>query len=229
MKRKTFGEVISELDGVLHKEAFIPNPELAQKGQMDQMKQQVMQAASSLPPDQQQQVQQMLQQADGMPPEQQQQLVQQIMQQLQGGGGQAPQGADPAQQQAQGGDPAQQQQQQPDPSQAATQGMDAEVAKNGPTEQELNQMQNMPGVSELENTRVSLSVKELLDLVSGGKATASRLKVHELVDKHHTKKRQDAMKEQQMQAQEQQIAQQQQQMQQQQATPDMMSGGGIYR
>jgi len=78
-----------------------------------------------------------------------------------------------------------------------------------------------PGVAaenNLDETKVTLSVRELLDLSSGGKATQSLLKVKQMAEMHN--KKMEA-------AQEQQAAQQEQAAQQAQQTP-MSQAGGIY-
>ena len=78
--------------------------------------------------------------------------------------------------------------------------------------------------NELDNVRVTLTVRELLDLIGKGSATASLLKVKQLADAHNQKMegiKQKAEMEQQKQQQEQQAAAQQ-------AQQGMMSGG-IYQ
>ncbi len=70
----------------------------------------------------------------------------------------------------------------------------------------------------LDNTKVTLSVRELLDLSSGGKATQSLLKVKQMAETHNKK-----MEAVQQQAEQEQVAQQQQQQQQ-----EAMGQGGIY-
>ena len=74
--------------------------------------------------------------------------------------------------------------------------------------------------NELDNVKVTLTVRELLDLVGKGTATASLLKVKQLADTHQQKMDQSRQKAEQQQQQ----ADQQQQAQQQ----GMMGGGGIY-
>jgi hypothetical protein len=74
--------------------------------------------------------------------------------------------------------------------------------------------------NELDNVKVTLSVRELLDLVGKGSATASLLKVKQLADTHQQKMEQTKQKAE---------VQQQQASQQQQADQQgMMGGGGIY-
>lgn len=70
----------------------------------------------------------------------------------------------------------------------------------------------------LDNTKVTLSVRELLDLSSGGKATQSLLKVKQMAEAHNKK-----MEATQQQAEQEQAAQQQEAQQQQ-----AMSQGGVY-
>jgi hypothetical protein len=74
--------------------------------------------------------------------------------------------------------------------------------------------------NELDNVKVTLSVRELLDLIGKGSATASLLKVKQLADTHQQKMEQIRQKAEA----DQQSAQQAQQSQQQ----GMMGGGGIY-
>jgi hypothetical protein len=79
--------------------------------------------------------------------------------------------------------------------------------------------------TDMDNTTVTLRLRDVLDLVSGGKATQSALKIQDLLNKQQLKNdqmmRQQAMKE-----------QQDQQKQQQQAAMGqqggMMDSGGIY-
>lgn len=74
--------------------------------------------------------------------------------------------------------------------------------------------------NELDNVRVSLTVRELLDLVGKGTATASLLKVKQLADTHKQKMDQSKQKAD--------AAAQQQQAQQASQQQGMMGGGGIY-
>jgi len=73
--------------------------------------------------------------------------------------------------------------------------------------------------NELDNVKVTLTVRELLDLVGKGTATASLLKVKQLADTHQQKMDQSKQKAE--------VAQQQAQQTQQQEQQGMM-GGGIY-
>ena len=76
--------------------------------------------------------------------------------------------------------------------------------------------------NELDNVRVSLTVRELLDLVGKGTASASLFKVKQLADMHKQKMDQAKQK-----ADADQQAQAQKAQQSQQAQQGMM-GGGIY-
>jgi hypothetical protein len=95
-----------------------------------------------------------------------------------------------------------------DPSQQAEE--DATQAENSAVEAK----------NELDNVRVSLSVRELLDLVGKGSATASLLKVKQLADTHQQKMEQTRQKAES----DQQKAQADQQQQQQ----GLIGDGGIY-
>jgi hypothetical protein len=175
----------------LVKEAFIPNPQAQQdQGQLQQAQQQLMGMISQLPPQLQQQIAPSLQQLQQLPPDQQMQAMQQLAQQIQQVGQQQ---AQP--QQPQEGQPAEQAEQ--EPQQAAG---------------------NVNAENSLDNTKVTLSVRELLDLSSGGKATHSLLKVKQLADTHN--KKMEAMQKQQQQAED--------QAQQEQAQQSAMGQGGIY-
>jgi hypothetical protein len=77
----------------------------------------------------------------------------------------------------------------------------------------------MEAKNELDNVRVSLTVRELLDLVGKGTATASLLKVKQLADTHKQKMEQIKQKTE---------ADQQAQAQEQQAGQQGMMSGGIY-
>jgi type II secretory pathway pseudopilin PulG len=116
-------------------------------------------------------------------------------------------GQDPSQMQ---GDPSQAQPGQ-DPSQQIPQ--DPRAGMSGTPED----------IAELKNTKVNLSVESLLDLMSGGKASQSRLKTEQMKEKHEQKRQMDQQKQQQAE----QEAQQQAQMAQQQGQGPM-GGGGIY-
>lgn len=194
-------QVLADIEGILSKQAFIPNPQKdprQQQGQGGGMEQ----LLSQLPPEIAQQIQQ-------LPPEQQQQALQQIMQQAQGGPSEGPG-------QAGGGE------QGPDinPATLAGGGNDPQAVTTG----------NAPP-TDLQNSTITLRVQDLLDLVSGGKATQSTLKVKEFQNKQDIRNQQlqqkaeaDAQKQQQKQEQE---AQQQAQMGML-GQPGGMTGGGVY-
>jgi hypothetical protein len=74
--------------------------------------------------------------------------------------------------------------------------------------------------NQLDNVKVTLTVRELLDLIGKGSATASLLKVKQLADSHKQKMEQTKQKAD--------ATQQQAQQKQQEASQGMMGGGGIY-
>jgi hypothetical protein len=174
----------------------------------------VMNAAQQLPPEIQQQVQPLLQQLQSLPPEQREQQLGMILQQM------MPQGT-PAGMEAQAGMEedllmAAQQQQPQQPSsmmpQEQAQSEDAASAEASAVEAK----------NELDNVRVNLSVRELLDLIGKGSATASLLKVKQLADQHNQKMeaiKQKAENEKQQKVEEEQSAQ---------SPENMMGAGGIY-
>jgi hypothetical protein len=183
-------DLLNSYDGLM-KSAFIPNPQVQEsQGQLEQAYAQLSQLLSSVPPEMQEQLAPMLQQLQQLPPEQQLEQISSILPALQ--------------QQAQGGE---QSAQQP-PEQSAQ-----------PTE-EVNEQGHLNAENSLDNTKVTLSVRELLDLSSGGKATQSLLKVKQMAEAHNKK----------MELSEQQAAQQQQasQTEQQAATQGGMGQGGVY-
>jgi hypothetical protein len=176
----------------LVKQAFIPNPQPQQDAQQLQAAYgQLQQTLQSLPPEAQQQIAPMLQQLQQLPPDQQLQQIGALLQQLQG--------------QAQGGQPQQ------DAAQA--QGQPQQDPSQAPQEEGHQNAENS-----LDNTKVTLSVRELLDLSSGGKATQSLLKVKQMADAHNKK----------MEATQQQQEQAQAQAQQEQAQQAQAQQGGIY-
>lgn len=101
----------------------------------------------------------------------------------------------------------QQAQQQPPPPQQPQE----EPAQQDPNEAQLDKT--------LDDTKVTVSVRQLLDLTSGGKATQSQLKTKQMVDAHNQKLKSIAAKE------EQQAIQQQEQEAAQAQDQGMMSGG----
>lgn len=236
---KKIGEFIYEMDQLLGvKTAFVPAPQGGQGQQSPieggqapggqppqggdpsqggqppqgggdpnaQLMQQVMQQVQALPPDVQQQIAPQLQQVQQLPPDQQGQALQQLaqgLQQMGGQGGGQPQGGDPSQQ---GGQPQDPSQQGGDPGSMSQQ--DGSANPNGHVKAE----------NQLDNTQVTLTVRELMDITSGGKATQSLLKVKQMASQHNSKMQGEQQK-QQMQAQQGQMDQQQQ---------GGMGGGGIY-
>jgi len=194
-----------------------PSPQMPQDSNQTLMDE-VMGAAQQLPPEIQQQIQPLLQQLLSMPPEQREQQLGMILQQMMSQGNPAGMEAQAgmeedllmaAQQQAQ---PQQMMQpaapmpqEQPHAEDAASAEASAVEAKN-----------------ELDNVRVNLSVRELLDLIGKGSATASLLKVKQLADQHNQKMeaiKQKAENEKQQKVQEEQAAQ---------SPENMMGSGGIY-
>ena len=221
-----------------------PDPAQAQQPQAPQgdansngtLMDEVMSAAQQLPPEAQQQVAPILQQLQQMPADQREQQLSQILSEISGG---QPQQAPPEQQaqQPQQAPPAQQAQpmiapaademppeMMQDPS-AMPQDPGAYAPVQDPTQQaeeDAAQAENsaIEAKNELDNVRVSLSVRELLDLVGKGSATASLLKVKQLADTHQQKMEQTRQKAES----DQQKAQADQQQQQQ----GLMGDGGIY-
>ena len=183
-------DLLNSYDGLV-KSAFIPNPQVQEsQGQLEQAYGQLSQLLSSAPPEMQEQLAPMLAQLQQLPPEQQLQQISNILPALQ--------------QQSQGGEqPEQQAPQQSEQPEGA-------VSEQG----------HLNAENSLDNTKVTLSVRELLDLSSGGKATQSLLKVKQMAEAHNKK----------MELSEQQAAQQQQstQAEQQAAAQGGMAQGGIY-
>jgi len=190
----------------------------------------VMAAFQQLPPEAQQQVAPILQQLQGLPPEQREQHLSELLQQV--AGAQQSQGQPQGQPQGmvaqaafedQYVDPSQQlgmdPSQQPAMDQAAMPMQDSqEQAAEDASQAEASAIE---AKNELDNVKVTLSVRELLDLVGKGSATASLLKVKQLADTHQQKMEQTKQKAEA----DQQKAQQDQQAQQQ---DQGMMGGGIY-
>lgn len=197
-------------------------------------------AIQQMPPEMQQQLAAMLQQVQQLPPEQKEMQLFQILTQLQGGAGQpqpasnsappqqppaAPQTPAPPQDPAAGqggGMVAQADEYSPDYEQLMAalqqQGQDEQGSDDG--SQEIQQAENSANetTNELDNVKVTLSVRELLDLVGKGTATASLLKVKQLADTHQQKMDQSKQKAE--------AANQKQQQAQQQ--PQGVNSGGIY-
>ena len=93
-----------------------------------------------------------------------------------------------------------------------------------PTAQDL---QPKAAPQSLQQTTVTLSVGELLDLVSGGKASQSHLKT-ESMKVQHSFKHKKMLRDEQRKEQEDQQKQQQQQQEQAMQQQGMMGGSGIY-
>lgn len=166
------GELIEKYNGLV-KSAFIPNPQpMEQESQLQQLGMQLQQAMTSQPPEAQQQIQAFLAQITTLPPAQQIEQVTNLLGQLQ-------QSSQPAQAQ---GDQAQAS---PQP-QADQSGASAEQAA-------------FSAENTLDNTKITLSVRELLDLSNGGKATQSLLKIKQMADAHN-KKMEAAQQQQEQQA-----------------------------
>ena len=221
-----------------------PQGQPPQGGEESQLMQEIMTAVQQLPPQVQQQVIPLIQQLMAMPPQEREQHLQELLQQMTAmqGGGQPPQG-DPSQMAAmQGGQPPQggmeaqaadedlfaaaQQGGGMDPSaQGGEGGADMSAllgaAQQDPAAQDADNAESsaIEAKNELDNVRVSLTVRELLDLTSKGTATASLLKVKQLADSHKQKMEQTRQKAE---------ADQKQQAQEQTAQQNSMMGGGIY-
>jgi len=197
---KKIAEVLSEIDSVV-KSAFIPNPNVVEKQQQSQQQQ-------------------------GPPPAPEPGT--------QGGplGHAGTQGAgDPSAILAQLPPEVQQQiaQLPPDQQQMALQQLMGAGAAPGEGESggQGSQIQSSGPPTDLEKSTVTLRLRDLLDLVSGGNATKSTLKVQEHYSKQQMKQQQIQMKQQQEQQKQEMEAQMQQQQQAAQG-PNIMGGGGIY-
>ena len=243
------GSFIAEMDQLLGiKTAFVPAPPAPgsggggggavgggqqqggapQQGAGDpqQLQQQVGQMLQSLPPEVQKQIAPQLQQIQQLPPEQQAQGLQQIMQGMQqmqqGGQGGSGQPAPGTQGAPQGGDPGQQ---------AIAQGQDPNAAATG-TGGATDPTGHVNAENQMDSTKITLSVRELNDLMTQGKATKSLLAVKQMAHSHNHKMQQDQQKMQQDQQKQQMEAQMNAQTQQAgglyAAPPDMSgkSGGG---
>jgi len=197
-----------------------------QGGQGGSLMDEVMAVVQQLPPEVQQQIAPMLQQLQSLPPDQREQHLAELLQQLQQGGGQ-PQGqpqGQPLQAPPQQGMVAQASE---EDLYAAMQGMQPggeappmEPPQDTSTEDAAHaEASAVEAKNELDNVRVSLTVRELLDLVGKGTATASLLKVKQLADTHKQKMDQNKQKAD--------SAQQEQTQKSQEAQQGMM-GGGIY-
>jgi hypothetical protein len=176
---------------------------------MSPLLQELMMAVEQLPPEIQQQVMPLIQQIMSMPPEQSDQYLQSLLQQMtaiqQGQGAPQQPGMEAqAQDMALGGDL-------PPEAYAAP--------LSGEEEAENAEASAIEAKNELDNVRVSLTVRELLDLIGKGSATASLLKVKQLADSHKQKMEQIKQKTE---------ADQAQKTQQQAEQQNSLMGGGIY-
>lgn len=215
------GEFIYETDQLLGvKSAFVPasaisgggnggaqqqqqqQPQQGQQGgQSDQMMQQIMQMVQQLPPEVQGEAQQAIQQVQQLPPDQQPQALQQIAQGIQ-------------QMTQQGAAPQQGQQ----PHHGHHHHTGGQVGQtSGDVPGSANPQGHVQAENQLDNTKVTLTVRELMDLTSGGSATKSLLAVKQLADAHNQKMQANQQKAQQ--------AQQQAAMEQQAAAQGVNSGG----
>jgi hypothetical protein len=195
----------------------------------------LMTALQQAPPEVQQQVAPIIQQLQQMPPEQREMQLASMLSQLTGANQQPPQDPAAMQQQTPPQDPAAMQQQAPPQDPAAMQqpGMVAQAnedqfytdpaAMQQPQESDYQDIEKaqesaQETTNELDNVKVTLSVRELLDLTGKGTATASLLKVKQLADAHQQKMDQNKQKVE--------AANQKQQQTQQQEQG--LNSGGIY-
>jgi hypothetical protein len=193
-------------------------------GETSPLMAEVLAEVQKLPPEAQQQIAPILEKLQSMPPDQLDQYLQSLlaqMHQMEAGG--QPQAA-PQQgmiaQAAEGEDMYTAMQ--------GMQGMQQDPSAGGqpqaPQEQAMQDADHaessaIEAKNELDNVRVSLTVRELLDLVGKGSATESLLKVKQLADTHKQKMEQSRQKAE---------AAQQEQAQNQQADQQGMMNGGIY-
>ena len=195
----TYNQILTGIDDALTKQAFIPSPTSQQTAPQGQA-----QGGQDMA-----QLSQQLQQGGGAGMEGQQPMD----------GGQGQPGQDPSQQGQQQQDPSQQGQPGQDPSQQGQPQQDP----NAPPGGDLSP-KGMP--QSLKNTAVTVTVADLLDLVSGGKASQAHLKTESMKVQHGFKHKK-MLRDEQRKEQEEQQKQQQDAMMQQQQQQGMM-GGGIY-
>jgi len=185
---------------------------------------------SQLPEETQQQLEPLIEQLHGLPPEQKHQQLEQLAQQLSAAMQGQPQGQQPQGMEAQAADEdpyTAMQGQMGDPQ--AMMGMPPGQSVPDQTQQAAAEDAGQAEASaveaknELDNVKVTLTVRELLDLTSKGTATASLLKVKQLADTHEQKMQQSKQKADAAQQQN-----DQQQQAQQQAQQQGMMSGGIY-
>jgi len=195
----TYADIMNQFDSLLTKQAFVPAPQSSAGKQLMQQQQQGQPGQQPPGPD-----------AGGG-----------------GDGGPAPmaqggiepgQGMDQGQDPSGGQDPSAQ-----DPSQA--QGQDPSGGKEQDSQGADGRGDAPP--TDLDTTTVTLRLRDVLDLVSGGKATGAALKIQSMVD-DHTQKTQQKAKQNAMKDQQDQIKQQQQQQQNAMAQDGGMMSGGIY-
>jgi hypothetical protein len=187
----------------------------------------VMAEVQKLPPEAQQQIAPVLQKLQALPPDQLEQHLQGLLEQMHQMEGGAPQGGAPQPgmeaQAAEGEDmftAMQGMQGQPQPSEQPPEMQQASPEQQAMQDGDDAESSAVEAKNELDNVRVSLTVRELLDLVGKGSATASLLKVKQLADTHKQKMEQGRQKA---------DAAQQEQAQDQQANQQgMMGSGGIY-
>ena len=201
--------------------AMPPQPAQGGAAQPGPLMSSLLTALSQTPPQVQQQIAPMLQKLMSLPPEQQELHLSQLMQAQQAGGGaqgMPPGGGMVAQASVedlyaalQGGG---------EPQQGADMSPGSTMAQEGDEDAQRAEASVADAKNQLDNVRISLTVRELLDLVSKGTASASLFKVKQLADAHKQKMEQTKQKAE--------AAQQQQSQQQQADQQGMMGGGGIY-
>jgi hypothetical protein len=182
----------------------------------------VMNALQQLPPQVQQQIAPIIQNLQAMPPEQREQELAQILEQV---ASEAGTGAPATQQQGMEAQASEEEAKQAEMDPAMMQQMMAAQPAQDSQQQAADdaaQAENsaIEAKNELDNVRVTLSVRELLDLVGKGSATASLLKVKQLADTHQQKMDQTRQKAE--------ADQQKAQADQQQQQQGIMGSGGIY-
>ena len=193
----TYGQILSQMKQTLEKEAFIPAPQGGQSPQGG--------GAGGPPGGDPSQGGQAPPQGGSPDPAQGS---------SDGGGGQSPQG--------QGG-----QQAPPDELLGNEQAMQQNVQSGAGQDPTSADLQPKASPQSLQQTTVTLSVGELLDLVSGGKASQSHLKT-ESMKVQHSFKHKKMLRDEQRKEQEDQQKQQQQQQEQAMQQQGLMGGSGIY-
>lgn len=205
-----------------------PQPQAEQapsaQGQPSPLMAEVLAEVQKLPPEAQQQIAPILQKLQSLPPDQLEQHLQGLLEQMHQmeGGGQPQQAPQPGMeaQAAEGEDMyAAMQGMQQDPGMAGGAAQPQSPEEQVTQDADTAEASAVEAKNELDNVRVSLTVRELLDLVGKGSATESLLKVKQLADTHKQKMEQSRQKA---------DAAQQEQAQAQQANQQGMMGGGIY-